>query len=137
MSQVSFGDAARGKLRNLIEAIDREIPPAPPPGHGDPPTGSLHASWRELVQLLALGPPPETRVCPTCGGTGMRTASRCASCWSRLEPLPAVAHAAPPITAAVAAAVAHDLPALAAPLVPALVAPLLPPIATDAPRTTP
>jgi hypothetical protein len=46
----------------------------------------LVASWATLVKLLALGPLPETRVCPVCAHVGMREAQRCGYCWTRLAP---------------------------------------------------
>lgn len=49
---------------------------------------ALDASWRELVTLLALGPAPQLRQCPICGNSGMRAATVCGYCWTRLAPLP-------------------------------------------------
>jgi len=99
MANVSFGDAARGNLRALIESIDREITHLSPSGGGNPET-ALRASWSELVKQLALGPEPATRECPTCHSVGMRAASRCGHCWAKLAPLETTAqgvlpHAAP------------------------------------------
>jgi hypothetical protein len=100
---MSFGDAARRNLRALVTTIDREITQLPVAGagsDGNPAAVGLRASWTELVAVLALGPAPETRQCPVCGGTGMRTASRCGQCWAKLEPLAAVTDAAPATTTA-------------------------------------
>lgn len=55
----------------------------------------LRNSWAELVTLLALGSPPETRLCPICGQVGMRAATRCGHCWSKLSPLAAATTVAP------------------------------------------
>jgi hypothetical protein len=98
MTTMSFGDAARRNLRALVATIDREITELPVAGAGNPATVGLRASWTELVAVLALGPAPETRQCPVCGGTGMRSASRCSQCWAKLEPQDAVASAAPATT---------------------------------------
>ena len=76
-----YSDAAVTKLRAIVGAIDQEIAQAPP-------TAALQAAWAELVQILALGPAPETRECPRCHSIGMRAASRCGTCWASLEPLP-------------------------------------------------
>jgi hypothetical protein len=95
MTQASFGDAARDKLRVLVESFDREIS-LRRSTTADPSADPLHAMWRELVEQLALGPAPETRKCPDCGGTGMRDASRCSHCWIKLQPL-AASTIAPPI----------------------------------------
>jgi hypothetical protein len=107
MANVSFGDAARGNLRALVETVDREITRLPLPGDGTPAADGLHASWNKLVKQLALGTAPETRQCPVCHSTGMRTASRCGNCWAKLEPLGALAHDEPH-AAVLAAADASD-----------------------------
>jgi hypothetical protein len=100
MANASFGDAARDGLRTLVATIDQEISKLPHGGDGAHPTDGLRASWLDLTKLLALGPTPETRQCPVCGGTGMRAASRCSSCWAALAPLlPMTATDAPRIEA--------------------------------------
>ncbi len=81
MSNAHYSDAAMTKLRAIVAAIDREIAQTPP-------TAILQAAWGELVQVLALGPAPQTRECPACHSVGMRAASRCGRCWAALEPLP-------------------------------------------------
>lgn len=77
----TYPAAAATKLRSIVSTIDQEIVQTPP-------TPAMRAAWAELVGLLALGPEPETRECPTCRTIGMRAASRCGNCWSALEPLP-------------------------------------------------
>ncbi|MBS1108835.1 MAG: hypothetical protein H6Q88_827 [Anaeromyxobacteraceae bacterium] len=52
---------------------------------------ALRASWAALVNELALGPAPEYRKCPHCGGIGMRAATLCSTCWKKLVPPPAAA----------------------------------------------
>jgi uncharacterized paraquat-inducible protein A len=47
----------------------------------------LARPWTELVELLALGPEPETRECPVCHETGMRAARICGRCWTKLDPV--------------------------------------------------
>jgi hypothetical protein len=71
-------------LRPIVETLDREMSRllARP---GDD-TGALLASWAELVEYLALGPPRELRACPSCGRVGMRAATRCGTCWRKLVP---------------------------------------------------
>ena len=81
MSNAYNTDAAVTKLRAIVAVIDREIVQVPP-------TPALRAAWTELVEVLALGPAPQTRECPACHGIGMRAASRCGHCWAALEPLP-------------------------------------------------
>ena len=48
----------------------------------------LTASFKELSEHLALGPQPETRVCPTCGMPAMRNATVCGHCWTKTPPPP-------------------------------------------------
>ena len=76
-----YSDGAVTKLREIVAAIEHEILNAPP-------SAGLRTAWTKLVDVLALGPEPATRVCPACHGVGMRTASRCGNCWAALEPLP-------------------------------------------------
>jgi hypothetical protein len=84
----SYTDEAVARLRVVVDDIGRQIVQSPS-------TPTFHAAWAELVALLALGPAPETRECPTCKGIGMRAASRCGRCWSALEPLPVLSNGAP------------------------------------------
>lgn len=81
-------------LRPIVEAVDREMARLYAKGDvgGAKPTALL-SSWARLVEFLALGPPPELRECPYCGGVGMRDATRCGSCWRRLEPIAGAASA--------------------------------------------
>jgi hypothetical protein len=87
--QFSGPDAARSRLRATVATIGREISrlPKQDAGHGGgtSPNGLL-ASFADLVEQLALGPEPEVRECPVCKQIGMRTATRCGYCWTRLTP---------------------------------------------------
>ena len=89
MSNAHYGDAATTKLRAIVAVIEQEIVQVPP-------TPALRAAWTELVGVLALGPAPETRVCPACHGIGMRAATRCGHCWAALERLPSLSGEASP-----------------------------------------
>jgi hypothetical protein len=74
-------------LRPIVEALDREMSrllARPDATAAD--TAALLSSWAELVEYLGLGPAPELRACPFCGSVGMRPATRCGSCWRKLEP---------------------------------------------------
>jgi hypothetical protein len=84
----NYTDGAVTKLRAIVAVIDQEIVQVPP-------TPALRAAWAELVEVLALGPSPQTRECPTCHGIGMRAASRCGHCWAALEPLPPLSDGTP------------------------------------------
>ena len=76
---ISYGDKSVATLRSLVAAIEQQFAEVAPP---EP----LRAAWAEMVRVLALGPVPELRTCPTCGETGMRAATRCMRCWSPLVP---------------------------------------------------
>jgi hypothetical protein len=74
-------------LRPIVEALDREmsrLAARPEAVRGD--NKALLASWAELVEYLALGPAPELRACPSCGAFGMRAATVCGICWTKLVP---------------------------------------------------
>lgn len=79
----SYTDTAVTELRSIVAVIDQEILQLPP-------TAALRVAWAKLVDVMALGPAPQTRECPACRGIGMRAASRCGHCWAALEPLPSL-----------------------------------------------
>jgi hypothetical protein len=72
-------DAHASRLRAIIARINAILPDTP----------AVQEAWRELGDALALGPEPETRVCPSCEATVMRAATRCGHCWTALPRLPA------------------------------------------------
>jgi hypothetical protein len=78
-------DPARSRLRVVVAAVDSAVSNLPATEAGSP--GGLGLIWRELVDLLALGPEPGYRECPACGGVGMRVATVCGYCWTKLAPL--------------------------------------------------
>jgi len=67
------------RLRAVLAKMELEISRLPA---GD----GLRAPWAELVELLAVGPAPVVRECPTCKRTVMAAATRCGYCWSTLSP---------------------------------------------------
>jgi hypothetical protein len=86
--QLTGPDAARSYLRSVVEAVDYEISHLDQAGTGEPfgTTEKLREHWKELVSLLALGPEPEYRECPSCHRIGMRLATQCGFCWIKLPP---------------------------------------------------
>ena len=89
-SQFSLPDAERSRLRAIVATIDREISRLPrqvTTDDGRTPPNGLLASWADLVEALALGPEPEVRECPHCKHIGMRAATVCGYCWTKLSPL--------------------------------------------------
>lgn len=87
--QVSVADAARTRLRATVATIEHEISRLPRQAAGEDgkssPSG-LVASFTDLVEQLALGPEPEVRSCPVCQHIGMRMATLCGYCWTKLTP---------------------------------------------------
>ncbi len=87
--RLSVPDAARSRLRATVATIEREISRLPRQVTGDdsrsPPKGLL-ASFTDLVEQLELGPEPEVRHCPVCKHIGIRTATLCGYCWTKLTP---------------------------------------------------
>jgi hypothetical protein len=82
-----YGDVARATLRTITARIEHELSELPLGADGNELGTALRASWSELVSVLALGPAPETRECPSCHAIGMRLARRCGRCWTALAPM--------------------------------------------------
>jgi hypothetical protein len=87
-------DANRSRLRAILATIEKEIGRLPTTDAEDStsPRHGLLAAVASLSSQLALGPEPEVRSCPTCHKIGMRAASVCGFCWTKLTP-PADSHA--------------------------------------------
>lgn len=89
-SRFPLPDPERSRLRTIVATVGHEISLLPTQATTDdrrnPPNGLL-ASWTDLVKQLALGPEPEVRECPVCKHIGMRAATRCGHCWTKLSPL--------------------------------------------------
>jgi hypothetical protein len=77
-----LSDAETARLRLLIASVDGELVRTSA-------SEGLKGSWSEMMKMLAVGPAPEVRACPACGNVGMRGASLCGHCWTRLQPLTA------------------------------------------------
>lgn len=74
-------------LRPIVEKLEREMTRVRARAAGtELDDAALLSAWAALVDFLALGPAPELRACPYCGASGMRDASRCGACWSKLVP---------------------------------------------------
>src|SRR5581483_2157989 len=73
----------RQELRSLVEALSRGLGSL---SQSNESNERLLASWRQLVAMLALTPPPRQRECPICRASGMAAATRCGFCWARLLP---------------------------------------------------
>ena len=79
-------DPARSRLRAAVAAVTDAFAAVPAVSSEASPEGQLRARWAALVDLLALGPEPPLRVCPSCGESGMRNATVCINCWAKLTP---------------------------------------------------
>jgi hypothetical protein len=89
-SRDSLPDARRSRLRAIVAAVERGLAGLPPDVSNENGAAPLRASVADLVQALALGPEPEYRQCPVCQRVGMRAATVCGHCWTKLpSPVPA------------------------------------------------
>ncbi|MBI2390748.1 MAG: hypothetical protein HYV09_14255 [Deltaproteobacteria bacterium] len=76
------------ELRALVGRVQEQVAllastaPSAAPSEND--KRELTRRWDQLVQHLALGPAPDTRVCPSCSHTIMRAATLCGYCWMKL-----------------------------------------------------
>jgi hypothetical protein len=87
---LSGPDAERSRLRATVATIEHDLSLLPSPvaaADRKKPTKGLAASWATLVEQLALGPEPELRQCPVCNHFGMRAATLCGYCWTKLTPV--------------------------------------------------
>ncbi len=88
--RLSTTDSARSRLRATIATMERQISRLRLNDGVDDKTiavDGLASSFTDLVNQLALGPEPELRECPVCSHLGMRTATLCGYCWTRLTPV--------------------------------------------------
>jgi hypothetical protein len=84
-------DATDG-LRLIVESLDREMSRLLARPSAD--TTALLSSWAELIEFLALEPPPELPECPVCGSPrAARRAARCGTCGKEHTPSPLLASA--------------------------------------------
>lgn len=73
--------------RPIVQALDHELTRfVSRASAAEADTAALLSAWATVVEFLALGPPPDLRACPFCGGVGMRAATRCGTCWRSLDP---------------------------------------------------
>lgn len=79
-------DEQRRKARALLTKLEERASAL----DDDPKSKALAQTLSELATLLDLGPEEDLVDCPVCGAPGMRSATLCSTCWSRLTPLPRV-----------------------------------------------
>lgn len=80
---VMIHDDARARLRRLLALLQDQVK-ASSDAVGRP---GLQRSFDAVVTELDLGPEPRLRACTVCGAVGMRDATLCSVCWSKLAPM--------------------------------------------------
>ena len=81
---VTIHDDARSRLRRILGEMQTQVTAAKAPD-------ALQSALTALVTELDLGAEPHLRACNVCGAVGMRDATLCSVCWSKLAPLSLVA----------------------------------------------
>ena len=84
---VLIHDDARSRLRKLLALMQEQLKAST--DHVG--RAGLQRSFEAVVTELDLGPEPHLRACNVCGAIGMRDATLCSVCWSKLAPLSIVA----------------------------------------------
>lgn len=79
-------DEQRRRARALLTRLEERASAL----QDGPETKALAQALGELAAVLDLGPEEDLVNCPVCGAPGMRSATLCSTCWSRLTPLPRV-----------------------------------------------
>jgi hypothetical protein len=78
------------EIRTLLGTLDTQIAGVTAlasTDDGREQSAKLASTFAALVRQLDLGEAPERRTCPHCGKSGMRKASICGFCWTKLAPL--------------------------------------------------
>ncbi|CAN5295795.1 hypothetical protein BH09MYX1_BH09MYX1_05680 [soil metagenome] len=76
------------KVRKLIGEVESRVAKIEALGTADASavTKELRAAWKALVDQLAVGPSPDTRICKKCNSEIMREATVCHHCWTKSAP---------------------------------------------------
>ena len=89
-SRDSVPDSKRSRLRATIAAIERELARLPRRRHERRAARRRRTACGRrspiLCGQLALGPEPAYQQCPLCDRVGMRVATVCGHCWTKLTP---------------------------------------------------
>jgi hypothetical protein len=96
IASLSLRESDRAALRPLVAEIESELATlqAQPDVQGYARVSArLVEHWCRLVKTMALGAPPELRLCPHCGYSINAAATRCLQCWRK-----SVAHSPVPET---------------------------------------
>ena len=80
---VTIGDDTSSKLRRLLALMQEQLKTST--DHVG--RVGLQRSFDAIVTELDLGAEPHLRACSSCGAIGMRDATLCSVCWSKLAPL--------------------------------------------------
>jgi hypothetical protein len=87
---LSLREADRAVLRPVVAELENELASLLAQANGDHSQAAARVTshWRRLVEIMALGTPPELRSCPHCGYGINATATRCIQCWKQSEGKP-------------------------------------------------
>ena len=88
---LSLREADRAVLRPVVAELESEFANLHARAHGDTDSQTaarLTSQWRRLVDIMALGTPPELRSCPHCGYGINAAATRCIQCWKQSQGKP-------------------------------------------------
>lgn len=88
---LSLREADRAVLRPVVAELGSELATLQAQANSDThsqTTARLTSHWRRLVDIMALGTPPELRSCPHCGYGINATATRCIQCWKQSQGKP-------------------------------------------------
>lgn len=77
-----MNNTRKRELVSIVESELRKLKDCEPASAMKVNADLLKDSFSKLVELLALGPEPETRNCPHCGMRGMKAATICGYCWT-------------------------------------------------------
>lgn len=88
---LSLREADRAVLRPVVAELESELASLQTQANHDgyaQATARLTSHWRRLVEIMALGTPPELRSCPHCGYGINAAATRCIQCWKESQGKP-------------------------------------------------
>jgi hypothetical protein len=80
---LTIGESAQINLRRAVAAVEKNLAELTTPTQQSHAVEELRGSWRAFLVLLDLGPEPERRDCPFCGGPMRLLATRCVHCWKQ------------------------------------------------------
>lgn len=80
---LTIAESAQINLRRAVATVEKNLAELTAPTQQSRALEELRGSWRAFLVLLDLGPEPERRECPFCGGPMRLLATRCVHCWKQ------------------------------------------------------